>query len=151
MSVKVVLRQDVDHLGDRGQIVNVAPGYARNYLIPKGLAYTATEGNLRVLELEKRAWVRREAKDADEARGLAQRIAGVQLTVSKRAGENGLLFGSVTSSEIADLLAAQGVAVDRRKIRLDDPIKQVGTFTIPVRLHRQVTADVSLQVLAASE
>lgn len=151
MSVKVVLRQDVDHLGDRGQIVNVAPGYARNYLIPKGLAYTATEGNLRVLELEKRAWVRREAKDADEARGLAQRIAGVQLTVSTRAGENGLLFGSVTSSEIADLLAAQGVAVDRRKIRLDDPIKQVGTFTIPVRLHRQVTADVSLQVLAASE
>lgn len=151
MSVKVVLRQDVDHLGDRGQIVNVAPGYARNYLIPKGLAYTATEGNLQVLELEKRAWARREAKDAEEARGLAQRITGVQITVTKRAGENGLLYGSVTSSEIAELLAAQGVAVDRRKIRLDDPIKQVGTFTIPVRLHRQVTADVSLQVVAASE
>ena len=151
MSVKVVLRQDVDHLGDRGQIVNVAPGYARNYLIPKGLAYTATEGNLQVLELEKRAWTRREAKDAEEARGLAARIAGVQITVTKRAGENGLLYGSVTSSEIAELLAAQGVAVDRRKIRLDDPIKQVGTFTVPVRLHRQVTADVSLQVLAASE
>ncbi len=151
MSVKVVLRQDVDHLGDRGQIVNVAPGYARNYLIPKGLAYTATEGNLQVLELEKRAWTRREAKDAEEARGLAQRISGVQITVTKRAGENGLLYGSVTSSEIAELLAAQGVAVDRRKIRLDDPIKQVGTFTVPVRLHRQVTADVSLQVLAASE
>ena len=151
MAVKVVLRQDVDHLGDRGQIVNVAPGYARNYLIPKGLAYTATEGNLQVLELEKRAWTRREAKDAEEARGLAQRISGVQITVTKRAGENGLLYGSVTSSEIAELLAAQGVAVDRRKIRLDDPIKQVGTFTVPVRLHRQVTADVSLQVLAASE
>jgi large subunit ribosomal protein L9 len=151
MSVKVVLREDVDHLGDRGQIVNVAPGYARNYLIPKGLAYTATEGNLRVLELEKRAWARREAKDAEEARGLAARIGGVQLTVTKRAGENGLLYGSVTSSEIAELLAAQGVAVDRRKIRLDDPIKQVGTFTVPVRLHRQVTADVSLQVVAASE
>ena len=151
MAVKVVLRQDVDHLGDRGQIVNVAPGYARNYLIPKGLAYTATEGNLQVLELEKRAWARREAKDAEEARGLAQRISGVQITVTKRAGENGLLYGSVTSSEIAELLAAQGVAVDRRKIRLDDPIKQVGTFTVPVRLHRQVTADVSLQVLAASE
>ena len=151
MSVKVVLRQDVDHLGDRGQIVNVAPGYARNYLIPKGLAYTATEGNLQVLELEKRAWARREAKDAEEARGLAQRISGVQITVTKRAGENGLLYGSVTSSEIAELLAAQGVTVDRRKIRLDDPIKQVGTFTVPVRLHRQVTADVSLQVLAASE
>ena len=151
MSIKVVLRQDVDHLGDRGQIVNVAPGYARNYLIPKGLAYTASEGNLQVLELEKRAWTRREAKDAEEARGLAQRISGVQITVTKRAGENGLLYGSVTSSEIAELLAAQGVAVDRRKIRLDDPIKQVGTFTVPVRLHRQVTADVSLQVLAASE
>ena len=151
MSIKVVLRQDVDHLGDRGQIVNVAPGYARNYLIPKGLAYTATEGNLQVLELEKRAWTRREAKDAEEARGLAQRISGVQITVTKRAGENGLLYGSVTSSEIAELLAAQGVAVDRRKIRLDDPIKQVGTFTVPVRLHRQVTADVSLQVPAASE
>src|SRR5262245_39187003 len=151
MSVKVVLRQDVDHLGDRGQIVNVAPGYARNYLIPKGLAYTATEGNLRVLELEKRSWARREAKDAEEARGLAQRIAGVQLTVTKRAGENGILFGSVTSSEMAELLASHGVTVDRRKIRLDDPIKQVGTFTVPVRLHRQVSADVSLQVLAASE
>ena len=151
MSVKVVLRQDVDHLGDRGQIVNVAPGYARNYLIPKGLAYTATEGNLRVLELEKRAWSRREAKDADEARGLAARLSGVQLTVIKRAGENGLLYGSVTSSEIAELLAAQGVKVDRRRIRLDDPIRQVGTFTVPVRLHRQVQADVSLQVLAASE
>ena len=151
MSVKVVLRQDVDHLGDRGQIVNVAPGYARNFLIPKGLAYTATEGNLQVLELEKRAWARHEAKDADEARGLAAKIAGVQLTVTKRAGENGLLYGSVTTSEIAELLAAQGVAVDRRKIRLDDAIKQVGTFTVPVRLHRQVTADVSLQVLAASE
>jgi len=151
MSVKVVLREDVEHLGDRGQIVNVAPGYARNYLIPKGLAYTATEGNLRVLELEKRAWARREAKDADEARGLAASIAGVELTVVKRAGENGLLYGSVTTSEIAELLEAKGVKVDRRRIRLDDPIKQVGTFTVPVRLHRQVTADVSLQVVAASE
>ena len=151
MSVKVVLREDVEHLGDRGQTVNVAPGYARNYLIPKGLAYTATEGNLRVLELEKRAWARREAKDADEARELAARITGVQLTVMKRAGENGLLYGSVTSTEIAQLLESKGVTVDRRKIRLDDPIKQVGTFTVPVRLHRQVTADVSLQVVAASE
>ena len=146
MSVKVVLRQDVDHLGDRGQIVNVAPGYARNYLIPKGLAYTATEGNLQVLELEKRAWTRREAKDAEEARGLAQRISGVQITVTKRAGENGLLYGSVTSSEIAELLAAQGVAVDRRKIRLDDPIKQVGEYKVPVRLHKNVTAEVPVIV-----
>jgi large subunit ribosomal protein L9 len=151
MAIKVVLRQDVDHLGDRGQIVNVAPGYARNYLIPKGLAYTATAGNLQVLELEKRAWGRREAKEADEARGLAGRLAGVKITVTKRAGENGLLYGSVTSSEIAELLAGQGVEVDRRKIRLDDPIKTVGEFTIPVRLHRQVTADVLLTVVAAGE
>lgn len=151
MAVKIVLRQDVDHLGDRGQIVNVAPGYARNYLIPKGLAYTATDGNLRVLELEKRAWVRREAKDAEEAKGLAAKVAGVRITVSKRAGENGLLYGSVTSSEIAELLAAQGVEVDRRKIRLDDPIKTVGEFTIPVRFHRQVVADVILNVVASGE
>ena len=151
MAVKVVLRQDVDHLGDRGQIVNVAPGYARNYLIPKGLAYTATEGDMRVLELEKRAWVRREAKDAEEARQVAARLGAVKLTVTKRAGENGLLYGSVTSSEIAELLAAQGVAVDRRKIRLDDPIKTVGEYTIPVRLHRQVQADVAVQVVAAGE
>jgi large subunit ribosomal protein L9 len=151
MAVKVVLREDVDRLGDRGQIVNVAPGYARNYLIPKGLAYTATAGNLQVLELEKRAWARREAKDAEEAKGVAARVSGVKLTVTKRAGENGLLYGSVTSSEIADLLAAQGVEVDRRKIRLDDPIKTVGEFTIPVRLHRQVTADVVLHVVAAGE
>jgi large subunit ribosomal protein L9 len=151
MSVKVVLRQDVDHLGDRGQIVNVAPGYARNYLIPKGLAYTATPGNLRALELEKRAWERREAGEADEARGVASRISGVTLSIVKRAGENGVLYGSVTSSEIADLLAARGIAVDRRKIRLDEPIKAVGEYTVPVRLHRQVTADVSVQVAAEAE
>ena len=151
MAVKVVLRQDVEHLGDRGEIVNVAPGYARNYLIPKGLAYTATAGTMRALELETRAWQRREAKDADVARGVASRLEGVRLTVTKRAGENGLLYGSVTSAEIADLLAAQGVAVDRRRIRLDDPIKTVGEYTVPVRLHRQVTAEVAVQVLGEAE
>lgn len=149
--MKIVLRQDVDNLGERGQTLNVAPGYARNYLLPKGLALEATEGNLRSLELEKRAWAKRESKEADDARGLAARIGAVRLTVTKKAGEGDVLYGSVTSSEIADLLARQGIEIDRRKIRLDEPIKALGTFSVPIRLHRQVNAQVSVQVLAESD
>ena len=148
--MKVVLRQDVDNLGDRGQIVNVASGYARNYLVPKGLALPATPGNLKALEIERRSWAAKEAKEADGARALAARIAGIRLTVSKKAGENDTLYGSVTSSEIADLLESKGVEIDRRKIRLDEPIKTLGTFQVPVRLHRQVTAEIAVEVVPES-
>jgi large subunit ribosomal protein L9 len=151
MAVKVVLRQDVDHLGERGEIVNVAPGYARNFLLPKGLAYHATPGHLKVLELEKRAWSKRESREADESRALAARIGGLRLVVTKKSGEGDTLYGSVTNAEIADLLAARGIEVDRRQIRIDEPIKTLGTFTVPIRLHRQVTAEVSVEVRPESE
>lgn len=145
--MKVVLRQDVDNLGDRGQVVNVAPGFARNYLFPKGLAMEATAGNLRTLELQKKVWMKREAREADAARAVAATIAGVKLTVAKKAGENDTLYGSVTSAEIAELLAAQGIDIDRRKIQMREPIKTLGTFSVPIKIHRQVTADVAVEVV----
>jgi large subunit ribosomal protein L9 len=149
--VKVVLRQDVEHLGDRGQIVNVAPGYARNYLLPKKLALEATPGNLRTFELQKRVWAVREARETDEAKAYASRLEAVEIVISKKAGESDTLYGSVTSSEIAELLAAKGFEVDRRKIQLDEPIKSLGTFEVPVRIHRQVVARVPVRVVAEGE
>lgn len=146
--MKIVLRQDVDNLGDRGQVVTVAPGYARNYLFPKGLALSATPGNLRQIELQKKVWALREAHEADDARKLAAHIAGLTVTVAKKVGENDALYGSVTSQEIADLLKAQGVEVDRRKIQLHEPIKALGTHTVAVKIHRQVVAQLTVSVVA---
>lgn len=146
--MKVVLRQDVDNLGDRGQVVTVAAGFARNYLLPKGLALEATAGNLRSVELQKKVWAVRESREADEARKVAAHIAGITLTVTKKAGENDTLYGSVTTQEIADLLKAQGVDVDRRKIQLKEPIKTLGAFQVPLKIHRQVVVPVALNVVA---
>jgi large subunit ribosomal protein L9 len=146
--VKVVLRQDVDNLGDRGQIVNVAPGFARNFLFPKRLALEATPGNLRSVELQKKVWAVREKREAEDARGVAAHMAGIKVVISKKAGENDTLYGSVTTQEIADLLKAQGVTVDRRKIHLAVPIKTLGTFEVPVKIHRQVVAPIVVQVVA---
>jgi large subunit ribosomal protein L9 len=149
--VKVVLCQDVEHLGERGQIVSVSLGFARNYLLPKKLAMEATPGNLRSFELQKRVWIAREAQEVEDARSFARRLESVRIVVTKKAGENDALYGSVTSSEIADLLAAKGIEVDRRKIQLDEPIKSLGAFEVPVKIHRQVTAKVSVQVVAEAE
>ena len=146
--MKIVLRQDVDNLGDRGQVVTVAPGYARNFLFPKGLALAATPGNLRQIELQKKVWSLREAHEADDARKLAAHIAGLTVTVSKKVGENDALYGSVTSQEIADLLKAQGVEVDRRKIQLHEPIKSLGTHSVAIKIHRQVVAQLAVSVVA---
>jgi len=146
--VKIVLREDVDNLGDRGQIVNVAPGYARNYLFPKRLALAATPGNLRQIDLQKKAWGAKEAREADDARKVAEKMAGMSITIAKKVGENETLYGSVTSQEIAELLRAKGVVVDRRKIQLDEPIRALGTFEVPVKIHRQVTAPISVNVVA---
>jgi len=145
--VKIVLRQDVDNLGDRGQVVNVAPGYARNFLFPKGLALAATPGNMRQIELQKKVWAVRESHEADDARKVAAHIAGLSLTIAKKVGENGALYGSVTSQEIADLLAAQGITIDRRKIQQHDPIKALGTHSVGIRIHKQVVAQASVQVV----
>jgi len=146
--VKIVLREDVDNLGDRGQIVNVAPGYARNYLFPKRLAFEATPGNLRQIELQKKAWGAKEAREADDARKVASTMSGVTITIAKKVGENDTLYGSVTTHEIAELLKAKGVVVDRRKIQLHEPIRSLGTFEVPIRIHRQVTAPVTVNVVA---
>jgi large subunit ribosomal protein L9 len=146
--VKIVLREDVDKLGDRGQVVNVAPGYARNFLFPKSLAFPATPGNMRQIELRKKVWVVREAKEADDATKLAARIGEIKLVISKKVGEHDALYGSVTSQEIAELLKAKGVEIDRRKIQMQEPIRSLGTFEVPIKIHRQVGAKVSVQVVA---
>jgi len=145
--VKIVLREDVDKLGERGQVVNVAKGYARNFLFPKALAFEATAGNMRQIELRKKVWVVREAKETEDATRLASRIAEIKIVVGKKVGENDALYGSVTSAEIAELLKAQGIEVDRRKIQLQEPIRSLGTFDVPIKIHRQVSASVSVQVV----
>ena len=151
MALKVVLREHVEHLGERGEIVTVAPGYARNYLLPRGLALKATPGNLKTLSHRRRLWAVRDANELAEAQALATRLAELRLAVTKKAGESGTLFGSVTTAEIAALLAAQGITVDRRRIRPDDAIKSVGSFDVPVKLHGKVTARVSLEVVAEAK
>ena len=148
--MKIVLREDVDKLGDRGQVVNVLPGYARNFLFPKALAFEATAGNMRQIELRKKVWVVREAKETEDANKLAARVAEIKIVIAKKVGEHDALYGSVTSQEIADLLKAKGVEVDRRKIQLHDPIRALGSYDVPIKIHRQVVASVSVQVVAES-
>jgi large subunit ribosomal protein L9 len=145
--MKIVLREDVEKLGRRGDVVKVAPGYGRNYLLPKKLAYEATTGNLKVIEHEKRGRDLRDAKVRNDFEALAQVIGALSLTVPKRVGEMDALFGSVTSQEIADLLAAKGIEVDKRRIVLDDPIKTLGTHAVAIKLHKDVTAHLNIEVV----
>ena len=144
--MKVILRDHVTNLGERGEIVNVARGYARNYLVPKGLAFEATPGNIRTIELQKKVWEAREVKVVEEAQEFAARLSAVELSVTKKAGESETLYGSVTNAEIAELLSAKGIEIDRRKIHLEEPIKSLGEFTIPVKIHPKVTAEIKLKV-----
>ena len=144
--MEVILREDIDNLGARGEVVKVAPGYARNFLIPKKLAVTATESNKKIIEQERQAHLRKEAKLQGEAQELSKLMTGVSVTITQKAGENDQLFGSVTSKDVADALAAKGFNVDRRKIQLDDPIKSLGEFKVPVRLHKDVTAEITVVV-----
>jgi large subunit ribosomal protein L9 len=144
--MEVILREDITNLGSRGQVVKVAPGYARNFLIPKKLAVTATESNKKIVEQERQSHLRKEAKAQGEAQDLAKLMTGVSVTISQKAGENDQLFGSVTSKDVADALAAKGFTIDRRKIQLDEPIKSLGEFKVPVKLHKDVTAEITLVV-----
>ncbi len=144
--MEVILREDIEKLGSRGEVVKVAPGYARNFLLPKRLAVAATESNKKIVEQERQAHVRREAKQVGEAQDLAKLLNGVTVTLSQKAGENDQLFGSVTSKDVAEALAAQNFTIDRRKIHLEDPIKQLGEYKVPVRLHRDVTAEINVVV-----
>ena len=145
--MEVILRQDVEKLGSRGQMVKVASGYARNFLLPNKIAVPATDANRKIVEQERQAHVRKEAKQKGEAEVLANMVNGVSLTIAQKAGENDQLFGSVTSKDIAEGLAAQHFEIDRRKIQMDEPIKQLGDYKIPVRLHKDVTAEIAVHVV----
>ena len=149
--MEVILREDIEKLGSRGQIVKVADGYARNFLLPKRLAVVATEANKKIVEQERQAHLRREAKEKAAAEDLAKMMAGTVLTIAQKAGEQEQLFGSVTAKDIAEALVQQGYHVDRRKIHLEDPIKQLGDFKVPVRLHREVTVEITVQVVPEAE
>jgi large subunit ribosomal protein L9 len=146
--MELILREDIEKLGHRGQVVKVAPGYARNFLLPKRLAVPATDANRKIVEQERESYLRREAKVKSEAEDLSKMMGGVVLTIARKAGEEGHLFGSVTAQDIVDALGAQNYTVERRKIHLDDPIKNLGEYKVPVRLHREVTADVTVNVIA---
>jgi large subunit ribosomal protein L9 len=146
--MEVILREDIEKLGHRGAVVKVAPGYARNYLLPKKLAVAATEANKKIIAQEREAWLRREAKVQSEAEELGKLLASVTLTISQRAGEEGHLFGSVTAKDVADALEKQNFSIDRKKIQLDENIRQVGEYKVPVRLHREVTVPVTVNVVA---
>lgn len=146
--MEVILRDDVRSLGKAGELVRVKPGYARNYLLPQGLAYEATEGNRKRIAAETKARSARLATEKTSAEAFAQTLGALTLTIPGKAGEEGKLFGSVTAADIAEAIAAQGHQVDRRRIELDQPIRHVGEHTVAVRLHPEVHADVRVTVVA---
>lgn len=146
--VQIILRRDVENLGEAGEVVDVKAGYARNYLIPQGLALRASEGNLRRLEEERRHAVRSAVRERERAEELATELAGRSVTFTVLAGEEGKLFGSVTSADIAEALAADGVPVDKRTIELDEPIRALGVYRVQVHLHADVRPEVKVWVVA---
>ena len=150
MAVEVILKEHVEHLGRRGEIVRVAEGYARNFLYPRKLALAVTPENKRQIERERSKAEAREAEDVQAAQALASTLATITLSIGRRVGENDVLYGSVTSGDIADALAARDVTVDRRKIQLTDPLKSLGEHVVPIKLHRDVTADIKVAIVPAT-
>jgi large subunit ribosomal protein L9 len=146
--MEVILKEDVNKLGHRGDVVKVAEGYGRNYLLPKKLAMEATAANKVVIEQMKQAAVRRSAKEKSEAESLVNQLNQVELVFERKVGENEHLFGSVTAGEIAQQLEHKGFNIDRRKLQLEEPLRQLGEFHVPVKLHREVTAHVKVTVKA---
>jgi len=144
--MEVILRQHVDKLGRRGDVVKVANGYARNYLFPRKLALEVTEGNKKHIECEKRILEVKEAEERKSAEAIAERLSALEVVLSRRVGETEALYGSVTAADIAEALEAQKFEVDRRKIQLAEPIKQIGEFTVPIKIHRDVTAQIKVRV-----
>ena len=145
--MEVILRQHVDNLGERGQIVKVADGYARNYLLPRNLALPATEGNKRHVDRERKIVEQREAEEKGQAEAIASRLGSVEITIARRVGETDQLYGSVTAADIADNLKAKGFEIDRRKLVLPDPIKTIGEHSVPLKLHRNVTVPLKVKVV----
>ncbi|MDQ2843390.1 MAG: 50S ribosomal protein L9 [Acidobacteriota bacterium] len=146
--MEVILREDVEKVGSRGSVVKVANGYARNFLLPKRLAVAATESNRKIVEQEREAHLRREAKVKGDAEGLAQLMQNVTVTFRHRVGENNHLFGSVTAKDIADALEAKNFHIERRKIQLEEPIRTVGEHKVPLRLYRDVNVEINVIVEA---
>jgi large subunit ribosomal protein L9 len=144
--MEIILREDIDNLGVRGEVVKVASGYARNFLLPKKLAVPATDANKKIVEQERQAHLRKDAKQIGEAQELAKLVGAVTVTISRKAGESDQLFGSVTAADIADALTAQHYNVERRKIHLEDPIRTLGEHKVTVRLHREVSAEITVNV-----
>jgi large subunit ribosomal protein L9 len=149
--MEVILREHVENLGRRGDVVKVADGYARNYLLPRKLALAVTENNRRRIEHEKKVADVREAHERTEAEAVASRLAALECVVARRVGENDTLYGSVTSADVAESLAAQHFEVDKRKIQLAEPLKQLGEFLVPVKLHREVTGQIKVRVVKLEE
>jgi len=149
--MEVILREHVDNLGRRGEVVKVADGYARNYLLPRKLALLATDGNKKQIERERAKFDALEAEEHKVAEALAGRLAGVEIAIARKVGETEALYGSVTTSDIAEALAAKGFDIDRRKMQLAEPIKKLGEYDLPVKLHRDVITHLKVKVVAEGE
>jgi len=149
--MEVILRETIDTLGRAGQVVKVADGYARNYLLPRKLAYPVTPGNLKVIEFERQSLLKKEAKQKDDAEKQMEILNKVELVTRRKVGEQKALYGSVTNSDIAELLEAKGFQVEKRKIHIEDHIKTLGEFSIPIRLFKDVTAHIKLKVEPETE
>lgn len=146
--MEVILRDHVDNLGRRGDVVKVAAGYARNYLLPRQLALAVNDNNKRQIERERKLAEARELEERSQAEAFAQRMAQADISIGRRVGENNTLYGSVTSADVAQALHAKGFDIDKRKITLVDPLKAIGEYTVPVRVHRDVTAEIKVKVVA---
>ncbi len=146
--IKIVLTEDVENLGRVGEIVSVRGGYGRNFLIPQGKALPASKGNLAMVEERRQIYEAAALKQRNEASDLASRMGKLELSLSRKAGEGDTLYGSVTSVDIADLLGEKGVIVDKRRVMITEPIKKLGQYTVPVRLHAEVTAELTVKVVA---
>ncbi len=144
--MEIILREDIDKLGQRGQVVKVAPGFARNFLLPRKLAVPATEGNKKIVEQERQAHLRREAKQAAEAQDLGKMMSSLEVTIRQKAGENDQLFGSVTANDISVALEKMGYSIERKKVQLEEPIKTLGDFKVTLRLHRDVSIEIPVHV-----
>ena len=151
MSIEVILREHVDNLGRRGEIVKVAAGYARNYLLPRKLALPATEGNKKHVERERRIMEAKEAQEKGQAEALAARLTSLEVSIARRVGETEQLYGSVTAADIAEYLKGKGFEIDRRKLILPEPIKTIGDHQVPLKLHREVTVPLTVKVVKEGE
>jgi large subunit ribosomal protein L9 len=149
--MEVILRETIDTLGRAGQVVKVADGYARNYLLPRKLAYPATPGNLKVMEFERQSLLKKESKQKEDAEKLMEMLNKVEIVTRRKVGEQNALYGSVTNADVAELLEAKGYQIEKRKIHMDDHIKTVGEFSVPIRLFKDVTAHIKLKVEPETE